>query len=97
MIVMSKKLLFAGLLITVAAIALGTAYFSFSHKENPMEQTHIENTKIPTTDAPAPACAVYTNVPPVDTPATIDTKVTNTPPIDALAPAHTETATFAMG
>jgi hypothetical protein len=81
MIAMSKKLLLAGLLTTIAAIALGTAYFSFSRKENPMEQTHVENTIIPPTDAPAPTRVVDTNV----------------PPIDASAPAHTETATFALG
>ena len=78
---MSKKLLFAGLLITIAAIALGTAYFSFSRKENPMEQTYAEST----------------NVPPVDKPTPAHTENTDIPPIDVSAPTHTETATFAMG
>jgi hypothetical protein len=64
-IVISKKLLIAGLLITFAVIALGAVYFGFSHKENTMEQTPTKNKNIP--------------------------------PIDASAPAHTETATFAMG
>lgn len=62
---MSKKLLAAGLLTTVAVIALGAVYFGFSREEKTMEQTHTESTDIP--------------------------------PIDASAPAHTETATFAMG
>lgn len=62
---MSRKLLIAGLLTTIALIALGAVYFGASRKENTMEQTHTENTNIP--------------------------------PIDASAPAHTETATFAMG
>ena len=62
---MSKKLLMAGLLTTLAVIALGAVYFGFSRKENTMEQTHAQDTNIPS--------------------------------IDASAPAHTETATFAMG
>jgi len=89
---MSRKLLIAGLLTTIATIALGAAYFGFSRKENTMEQTYVENT-----DTPASACAVDTNAPPVDTPSPTHTENTNIPPIDAAAPEHTETATFAMG
>lgn len=94
---MSRKLLIAGLLTAIAVTALGAVYFGFSRKENTMEQTHTENTNIPTTDAPAPVCAVDTNVPPASTPAPTHTENTTVPPIDAAAPAHTETATFAMG
>jgi hypothetical protein len=65
LIAMSRKLLIAGLLTTIAAIALGAVYSGISRKENTMEQTLTENTDIP--------------------------------PIDVSAPAHTETATFAMG
>ena len=94
---MSRKLLAAGLLTAVAAIALGAVYFGFNRKENTMEQTHAESTSIPPAGAPAPVCAVDTNVPPLDTPAPTHTENTTIPPIDAAAPAHTETATFAMG
>jgi hypothetical protein len=65
MAIMSRKLLIAGLLTTIAVIASGTVLFSLNRKENTMEQTQTENTNIP--------------------------------PIDASAPAHKETATFAMG
>ena len=78
---MPKKLLIAGLLTTIAAIALGAVYFGFSRKENTMEQTYIEST----------------NVPPTGTPTLAHTENTNIPPIDASAPTHIETATFAMG
>ena len=94
---MSKKLLAAGLLTTVAVIALGAVYFGFNRKENTMEQTHTQSTKIPSANAPAPVCAVDTNVPPADTPVPTYTENASIPPIDASAPAHTETATFAMG
>ena len=94
---MSRKLLIAGLLTTMAVITLGAVYFSFSRKEKKMEQTQVQNTNIPPTDAPAPACAVDTNALPVDTPSPTHTDNTNIPPIDASAPAHTETATFALG
>jgi hypothetical protein len=96
-IMMSRKLLIAGLLTTIAAIVLGAVYFGFSRKENTMEQAYTESTNIPPADAPAPACAVETNAPPADATATVRTENTNIPPIDASAPAHTETATFAMG
>jgi len=94
---MSKKLLAAGLLTTAAVIALGAVYFGFSRKENAMEQTHTESTKIPSANAPAPVCAADTNAPPADTPAPTYTENASIPPIDASAPARTETATFAMG
>ena len=93
---MSRKLLAAGLLTAVAAIALGAVYFGFNRKENTMKQTHTESTNIPPADAPA-VCAADINVPPADTPAPTHTENTTIPPIDAAAPAHTETATFAMG
>jgi hypothetical protein len=97
MITIPKKLLIAVLLTTIVAIALGAVYFSFSCKENTMEQTYAESTNIPPADAPAPVCAADTNVPPTDTPAPTYTGNTTIPPIDASAPTHTETATFAMG
>jgi hypothetical protein len=81
MIAMSKKLLLAGLLTTIAAIALGAVYFGFRRKENTMEQTYTKNT----------------NIPPADTPTLAHTENTDIPPIDTTALAHTETATFAMG
>ena len=85
----SRKLVIAGLLTTIAVIALGAVYFGFSRKENMMEQTYA--------DAPAPVCAVDTNVPPASATATIHTEDTTIPPIDASAPTYTEMATFAMG